>query len=233
MSVTDDHQLHLTPNLFADGAISDGRTYAVSLIDANKNHIPTDTELFVQGTLLDLRFDNSSTCTRYLASGQADIQHGEISPANYCRYSVLMTEKFPKGGDPWPAIGLVCNVSPSELKEVARLYKYGDEVQAHGTYAASLDFNVASSPGSGYGLPMLEDCTFADPTTDVVRLKPPASEDAPNNSDEKMAERLYNTMDKNYRDHRYVDPRGSSALQPPAPIERRPPGSIPDSGSTY
>lgn len=49
---TNDHQLHLTPNLFGRGALSDGRTYSVTLIDSNKEQIPPATTLFVQGVIL-------------------------------------------------------------------------------------------------------------------------------------------------------------------------------------
>lgn len=48
----DDHELHLAPDLFGKGAVSDGRTYSIALISANQARIPPDTGLFVQGIIL-------------------------------------------------------------------------------------------------------------------------------------------------------------------------------------
>jgi hypothetical protein len=50
--VTEDHELHLAPNLFGNGAISDGRTYSVALISAYQEQIPPATKLLVQGIIL-------------------------------------------------------------------------------------------------------------------------------------------------------------------------------------
>ena len=50
--VTEDHVLHLTPNLFGRGAISDGRTYSVALISEYQEQIPPATKLLVQGLIL-------------------------------------------------------------------------------------------------------------------------------------------------------------------------------------
>lgn len=47
-----DHDLHLTPNLFGHGAISDGRTYSVSVIVDYRGYLPHSTELFMQGRLV-------------------------------------------------------------------------------------------------------------------------------------------------------------------------------------
>jgi hypothetical protein len=47
-----DHELHLAPNLFGHGAISDGRTYSVSVIVDYRGYLPHSTELFVQGRLV-------------------------------------------------------------------------------------------------------------------------------------------------------------------------------------
>lgn len=45
----EDHELHLVPNLFGRGAVSDGRTYSVALITAYTGHIPPASSLIVQG----------------------------------------------------------------------------------------------------------------------------------------------------------------------------------------
>ena len=47
----EDHELHLVPNLFGRGAVSDGRTYSVALISAYQSKIPPATALFVQGII--------------------------------------------------------------------------------------------------------------------------------------------------------------------------------------
>ncbi len=47
----EDHELHLLPNLFGSGAVSDGRTYSVALISAYQSKIPPSTDLFVQGII--------------------------------------------------------------------------------------------------------------------------------------------------------------------------------------
>ena len=56
--VPEDHELHLTPNLFGRGAVSDGRTYSVALISSYERKIPPATTLFAQGIILG-RFDTN------------------------------------------------------------------------------------------------------------------------------------------------------------------------------
>lgn len=168
---TIDHTLRLEPNPFTGGAISDGRTYSVSLIDAKKNDIPTGTELFVQGTMFTATWTQEDACTWLLSGRSPVVQHGEIDPSRYCVFSIVLTEKNKAGGDLFPGVGLVCHVSPEEMRETTRLYHYGDEVQAHGLYADSLDFTtVPAPPGVQFGIPALDNCTFADSTDNVVRL---------------------------------------------------------------
>lgn len=48
----EDHELHLLPNLFGRGAVSDGRTYSVALVSAYQSKIPPATELFAQGIVV-------------------------------------------------------------------------------------------------------------------------------------------------------------------------------------
>jgi hypothetical protein len=49
---SEDHELHLIPNLFGHGVISDTRTYSVALIADYRGYLPRGTELFMQGRLL-------------------------------------------------------------------------------------------------------------------------------------------------------------------------------------
>ena len=46
-----DHELHVLPNFFGRGAVSDGRTYSVALISAYQSKIPPATKLVVQGII--------------------------------------------------------------------------------------------------------------------------------------------------------------------------------------
>src|SRR5882757_8116517 len=55
--------LRMETNPFTGSAVSDGRTYSVNLIDANKNAIPTGTELFVQGTMYSATWTQADNCT--------------------------------------------------------------------------------------------------------------------------------------------------------------------------
>jgi hypothetical protein len=128
-------------------------------IDERKNDIPTGTDLNVEGTLYTDVWDQTDYCTLLLERGHVNVQHGEVDPADYCRYSIALTDKNANGEDMWPGAGLMCDVSPEELKRVTHLYHYGDRVEVHGTYAPSLDFEVANTPGLHFGLPTLENCT--------------------------------------------------------------------------
>lgn len=51
-NTSEDHGLHLVPNVFGEGAISDGRTYSIALISTYQTQIPPATKLFVQGMIL-------------------------------------------------------------------------------------------------------------------------------------------------------------------------------------
>lgn len=165
----------------------DEQTYSVSLVDANKNKIPTGTELFVQGTMYNEYWGPTNDCVALVTRDHVNVQHGELDPADYCRFSILLTDKRTSGEDLWPGIGLMCDVTPQEFKEVTHLHHYGEEVRVHGTYAASLDFAIAYLPGGHFGVPVLEDCTFIDPTDNVIRpevkesSQPPPVEDQPYN----------------------------------------------------
>ncbi|QHN02143.1 TonB family protein [Granulicella sp. WH15] len=220
----------MVPNLFGTNAISDGRTYSVLLIDDNKNKIPTGTELFVQGTISNLSWTRDNTCDWTLINGRASIQHGD-NPLLYCRFSVALTEKRVDGEDMWPAAALVCDVTPRELKEVLRLYHHGDTVQAHGTYAASLDFEAVSNSLGRFGAPLLEDCTFASPTKHVVRTAEEAKSAVADNwgdattmralqkptaKNEASASQIYSLMDKGYREHPGPQPGADNAFERPA-----------------
>jgi hypothetical protein len=143
-----------------DGAMPDNRVHSVSEIDARKNAIPTGTELSVQGTLYTAKWGPDDYCTLLLEKGHVNVQHGEADPATYCRFSMVLTEKNKNGEDMWPGAGLMCDVSPQEMHEYTRLYHYSETVRVRGTYAPSLDFDVAAVPGWHVGVPVLEDCTI-------------------------------------------------------------------------
>jgi TPR repeat protein len=59
--VSQDRELHLLPNAFGNGAVSDGRTYSIALISAYQGKIPPATELFVQGIILEQAGENAVT----------------------------------------------------------------------------------------------------------------------------------------------------------------------------
>jgi hypothetical protein len=190
-----DHELHLINNLIGSGTVTDGRTYSVALIDENKNSIPTGTELFVQGTLYTVRWGPTDDCSWLLIRGRTQVQHGELNPRIYCYFSLLLDEKGQGGRDLWPSVSLVCNMSPEEFKEATHLYHYGDEVQVHGVYGSSLDFDVVPIEvigGGHFGVPALQNCTVAGPTEDVVRPQPAvpaagrATETPPRNSETRI-----------------------------------------------
>lgn len=132
--------------------------YSVQSIDERKNEIPTGTELTVKGTLYTAVWDPTDYCEILLGRGHLDVQHGEPDPAYYCRYSIALTDKNQDGQDMWPGTGLMCDVTPEELQRVTRLHHYGERVKVHGTYAPSLDFDVANPPGFHFGLPVLDNC---------------------------------------------------------------------------
>lgn len=138
------------------------KVYTVEEIDHAKNSIPTGTELAVQGLVYDRVIKPSlEDCGRLVMQGRIPVQHGEADPASYCRFSVLLTEKNAAGNDAWPGVGLMCDIDPSEWKSSASNYPYGTQVEVRGTYAASLDFQIAYVPGFHFGVPVLEGCTFS------------------------------------------------------------------------
>lgn len=139
---------------------SDEQSYSVSNIDANKNSIATGTALSVQGMFYTTKWGPTDDCTWLFARGHVNIQHGEADPSDYCRFSIVLTEKNKAGTDMWPSAGLLCDVTPVEMKMDMNQYHYGDSVRVHGTYAPSLDFAVAYVPGLHFGVPVLDNCTI-------------------------------------------------------------------------
>lgn len=137
---------------------SAARLYSVTEIDARKNVIKTGTKLSVQGTLYTTKWGPTDDCTRLLMYDHVTVQHGEMDPNEYCRFSILLTEKNKAGGDMWPGAGLECNVTPTEMKVATRQHHYGDRVTVRGVYAPSLDFEIAYLPGFHFGVPVLENC---------------------------------------------------------------------------
>jgi hypothetical protein len=158
-------------NLRPRERVSEASTYSVSLIDADKNKIPTGTDLFVQGQMYTTHYGPNEDCTWLLIRGHSYVQHGEVDPIYYCRFSVLLTEKNGDGGDLWPSVGLMCDLSPEDFKQLPKLHHYGEEVRVHGFYAASLDFAIGAIPGTHFGVPVLKDCALVDPVKNVARPK--------------------------------------------------------------
>ncbi len=197
----EDHKSHLQPKVFNGAAESDLKMYSIVMVDANKNRIPTGTELFVQGRMYTTRWGPTDDCTWLLAGRPLPVQHGEVDPTLYCRFSIILTDKLEDGRDGWPGIGLVCDVTPQKMKEITHGYHYGDAVQVHGSYAASLDFAVASLPGGHFGVPVLKGCTFADPPDKVVSPERPTNEtNEAHNPSLARAPRLISSAEPKYPD---------------------------------
>ena len=123
------------------------RVYSVSKVDARKNEIATGTELYVKGTLYSEVWTQRDECTWLLAGRPLKVQHGEIDPKEYCRFSILLSATGENGESKWPGVSLVCDTTPKEMHRIAREFSYGESVQVHGMYADPLDFGVVPSPG--------------------------------------------------------------------------------------
>ena len=103
-----DHKLRLVPNFFGTGAIEDGRTYSVALINDTPD-IPLSTELIVQGRVE--RFGSAGMRSRVFAI-LTDEQESEKS--------------------------LLCAMREEESAEVLSLYHVGESVQAVGEYMGNM-----------------------------------------------------------------------------------------------
>jgi hypothetical protein len=136
---------------------TDSEIYTLFSLSENKNQISTGTAVTVKGFFYQAVWTHQLRCDQLLMWGRAPIQHGEADPADYCTFSVLLTEKRRVDGyDTFPNAAVVCDVTPQELKVDTKLYRYGDRVQVSGLYAPSLDFDV-----SPIGVPRLTDCAIA------------------------------------------------------------------------
>jgi hypothetical protein len=131
----------------------------VSAIDGQKNQISTGTPLIVKGTLFSRNWSRDDECYGLMSGKTRPIQHGEVNPRSYCRFSLLLSERDEKGNDLWPVSALVCDMTPEELGRVLNLYQIGAEVEVHGVYAPSLHFDAAPLPGRRFGVPVLLDCS--------------------------------------------------------------------------
>ncbi len=103
-----DHKLHLVPNFSGTGAIEDGRTYSVALINGTPD-IPLSTQLFVQGRVA--RFGYAGMRSRVFAI-LTDEQESEKS--------------------------LLCAMRAEESAKVLSLYHVGESVQATGEYMGNM-----------------------------------------------------------------------------------------------
>jgi hypothetical protein len=147
----------------AQHARTDKQIYSVSKVDARKNEIATGTELYVRGTLYSEVWTQRDECTWLLAGRPLKVQHGEIDPRKYCRFSILLSAIGENGESAWPGVSLVCDTTPKEMHRIAQQFSYGESVQVHGVYADSLDFGVVPFPGNRFGAPLLQICTVIDP----------------------------------------------------------------------
>lgn len=138
------------------------RIYTVSQIDTRKNEIPTGTELYVKGTLYGESWTQVDECTWLLAGRPLNLQHGEIDPRQYCRFSISLSDMSENGQALWPGVSLVCDTTPKEMHRIAKEFSYGTRVEVHGVYARSLDFNIVPFPGDRFGVPVLQACTVID-----------------------------------------------------------------------
>jgi len=145
--------------------------YGVTQINESKNDIPTGTELTAQGTFYQSGWWPFSTlitdpCTNLLQWGKVRVEHGKADPRTYCRFFVVLHDEHIQR-----IASLECIMSLEEFK--AAHYTYGNHVQAHGTYASSLDFDLYG--GTLGGVPVLEDCTLAPlPPRSAPQASPPS-----------------------------------------------------------
>ncbi len=94
-----DDELHLLPNYFGRGAVSDGRTYSVGVIVAHQHKIPPSTKLFVQGIIGSIAGPYSVSIV-----DEGDEQQKLIcrmSPAEFqdVTYSFHLGDRTQAGGD--------------------------------------------------------------------------------------------------------------------------------------
>ena len=163
-----------TKNRVAAAARVAPRIYSVAQINAHMNNIPTGTELGVRGIYVSPHVSGGwapstvlgddgwvvptelDPCSVLLYGGTVRVQHGEADPRNYCRFSVVLQDENTS-----QIHYLECVMSLEEARDAKAQYRYKSLIQAHGTYASSLDFHIMPTfLGHQVGVPVLDDCTL-------------------------------------------------------------------------
>jgi hypothetical protein len=114
--------------------------YSVAQINHHRNIIPTGTELAVRGVYVSPHVSGGwappnelDPCSTLLYGGTVRIQHGEVDPRDYCRFSVIMQDENVS-----QIQYLECVMSLEEARAAMHKYAYGDRVQARWTFISCL-----------------------------------------------------------------------------------------------
>lgn len=159
--------------------------YSVAQVNAHMNNIPTGTDLAVRGIYYSPHVSGGwappnqlDPCSVLLYGGTVKVQHGEADPRDYCRFSVVLQDENTS-----QIQYLECAMSLEEAQAAKGLYSYKSLVQAHGTYASSLDFHIMPAfLGQQVGVPVLDDCALEPssplpvPTVPAPAAEQPAEE---------------------------------------------------------
>jgi hypothetical protein len=137
--------------------------YTVAQINAHMNKIPTGTGLAVRGFYVSPHVSGGwappnqlDPCSVLLYGGTVRVQHGEADPRDYCRFSVMLQDENTN-----QIQYLECVMSLEGAQAAKGQYSYKSPVQAHGTYASSLDFHIMPTfLGQQVGVPVLDDCAL-------------------------------------------------------------------------
>ena len=137
--------------------------YTVAQINSHMNNIPTGTDLAVRGIYHSSHVSGGwappnqlDPCSVLLYGGTVRVQHGEADPRDYCRFSVLLQDENTS-----QIQYLECVMSLEDAQAAMQQYSYKSLVQAHGTYASSLDFHIMPTfLGQQVGVPALDDCAL-------------------------------------------------------------------------
>ncbi len=148
--------------------------YSVAQINAHMNNIPTGTELAVRGIYVSPHVSGGwappnelDPCSVLLYGGTVRVQHGEADPRDYCRFSVVVQDENTS-----QIQYLECEMGLEEAQAAKGLYGFKSLVQAHGTYASSLDFQVMPMfLEHKVGVPVLENCSLTPLATPVPRIR--------------------------------------------------------------
>jgi TonB family protein len=175
------------------------RTYNIAQINAHMNDIPTGTKLAVRGIYVSPHVSGGwapstelgddgwvvptqlDPCSVLLYGGTVRVQHGEADPRDYCRFSAVLQDENTSQIE-----YLECVMGLEEARAAMHQYRYKSPVQAHGTYASSLDFDIMPAYlGHQFGIPVLDNCALESspalpvPTAPAPVAGPPAPSASP------------------------------------------------------